>query len=161
MSWLIDRDHSFFGPCPAVVGSGVQIPHKVLLARGRANPVPGVSYLVIMNFRQIVRRVEIQDMNVEASDGAQQRVGRDYAVTLACNQPCARVGQVLLRIENIDRGALTSRGLAPYALERDGGCAYFGLCRRERYLRSFIAHPCAGGCGSCLVSDLFEHHAAL
>src|SRR5882724_3382235 len=100
-------------------------------------------------------------MNVEASDSAQQRVRRDHAITLACNQPGAGVGQILLRIENIDRGALTSRGLAPYALERDSGGAYFGLCRRERYLRSFIARPCAGDRGSRLISDLFEHHPAL
>ena len=39
----------------------------------------------------------------------------------------ARVGQVLLGIENVDRGALSSGGLAPHPLESDAGCAHFGL----------------------------------
>ena len=83
--------------------------------------MPGVSHLMIMNFRQVVRRVEIQDVNVEASDSAQQRVRCDYAITLACNQPGAGAGEILLGVENVDCGTLTSGGLAPYALERNGG----------------------------------------
>src|ERR1700686_1537655 len=44
--------------CPTLAGSGERAVHG-LLTRRRANSMPGISYLVIMNFRQIVRRVEI------------------------------------------------------------------------------------------------------
>jgi len=86
-------------------------------------------------------------MNVETADGAQQRVGRNHAVTLALNEPGAGVGQILLRIEHIDRGALSAGGLTPERPGGDAGRAHFNALGRavSATLRTFIAHPARWG----------------
>lgn len=58
-------------------------PHEVLLTGRCANPVPCISHLVIVDFRQIVRGVEIENMDIEATDSAEQRIGCNNPVPLA------------------------------------------------------------------------------
>jgi hypothetical protein len=60
---------SVLGPHPFRT-NGPHIVQTMLLARRRANAVPGIAHLMIVKLGQIVRRVEIEDMNVEAADGA-------------------------------------------------------------------------------------------
>src|SRR6516162_1944690 len=59
----------------------------VLLTGRRTKPVPGIPHLVIMNFGQIVRRIELEDLDIEPAHRTQQRVGGDHPVALALNQP--------------------------------------------------------------------------
>src|ERR1700730_9938682 len=58
-----------------------------LLPRRRAQAVPGVAHLVIVDLGQIVRRIERKGFDVEPTDGAEQRVGGDHPVALGADQP--------------------------------------------------------------------------
>src|ERR1700686_4415729 len=83
---------------------------RILLPGGRAKAVPGVAHLMVVDLRQIVRRVERQRLDVEPADGAEQRVGGDHAIALRADQPRLRRNQILLRVQHVDRGALATGG---------------------------------------------------
>jgi len=51
-----------------------------LLPRRRPQAVPGVAHLMVVHFRQIIRRVEAEILDVEPADRAQQGIGGDHAV---------------------------------------------------------------------------------
>src|SRR5450755_4933459 len=87
------------------------------LPRRRAQAVPGVAHLMVMYFRQIVRRVERERLDVEPADGAEQGVGGDDAVALCADQPRLGRDQVLLRVQHVDRGALAALRLLGDALK--------------------------------------------
>src|SRR5262249_56564454 len=77
-----------------------------LLPRRRAQAVPGIAHLVVVDLGRIVRGVEAERLDVEPSDGAEQRIGGDHAVSLRADQPRARGREVLLRVEDLKRRAL-------------------------------------------------------
>src|SRR5262249_15516526 len=60
-----------------------------LLPRRRAQAVPGIAHLVVVDLRRIVRGVEAERLDVEAPGGAEQRIGGDHAVALRADQPRA------------------------------------------------------------------------
>jgi FAD/FMN-containing dehydrogenase len=51
-----------------------------LLPRRRPQAVPGVAHLMVVHFRQIIRRVEAEILDVEPADRAEQGIGGDHAV---------------------------------------------------------------------------------
>jgi len=51
-----------------------------LLSRWRPQAVPGIAHLMVVHFRQIIRRVESEILDVEPADRAQQGIGGDHAV---------------------------------------------------------------------------------
>src|SRR6188768_1614182 len=87
-----------------------------LLAGWRPQAVPGVAHLMIVHFRQIVRRVEAEVLDVEPADCTEQGVGGDRAVALRADQPRLCEDQVLRRVQDVDRGALAAGRLALHAL---------------------------------------------
>lgn len=58
-------------------------------------------------------------MDVKPANGAQQRVGGDHPVTLSQNEPGPGCGQILLRVEDVDRRTLSACRLTPDSLQRD------------------------------------------
>ncbi len=78
--------------------------------------MPGVPHLMIVNFRQIVRRVETERADIEAANCTQECVGCNYAIALRQNLAGARCGKILLGIKHVDGGALSRLRLAPHAL---------------------------------------------
>src|SRR5215475_4462610 len=74
----------------------------VSLSRRRPQAMPGIPDLVIVNLGKIVRRVQVEVVDVEPANGAQQRVGRNHPVALRRDLPGPCVGQVLLGVEHVD-----------------------------------------------------------
>src|SRR5262249_27684946 len=72
-----------------------------LLPRWRAQAVPGIAHLVVVDLGRIVRGVKAERLDVEPSDGAEQRIGGDHAVPLRADQPRARGREVLLGVEDL------------------------------------------------------------
>src|SRR5262249_35030115 len=107
-----------------------------LLPRRRAQAVPGIAHLVVVDLRRIVRGVEAERLDVEAPGGAEQRIGGDHAVALRADQPRAGGREVLLRVENLERRALARLRFLLHAGERDGGRAYLRFRGGERNLCS-------------------------
>ena len=97
----------------------------MLLPRRRAQSMPGVADLLVMHFRQIVRRIERQRLDVEPADGAEQRIGGDHAIALRADQPRFGRNQIGLRVQDVDRGALPALRLLADALQRNGRRAHF------------------------------------
>src|SRR5450631_18196 len=93
------------------------------LSGRRAQPVPGVTHLMVVYFRQVIRRVERQRLDVEPADRAEQGVGGDHAIALRADQPCLRGNQVLLRVQHVDRGALAALRLLLHALDSEAATA--------------------------------------
>src|SRR5437660_1299817 len=62
-----------------------------LLPRRGAQSVPGVADLMVVDLGRIVRSIEAERLDVEAPDGAEQRIGGDHAVPLGADQPRAAV----------------------------------------------------------------------
>src|SRR5262245_14531825 len=87
-----------------------------LLTRWRPQPVPGVADLVVMHVGRIIGRVEVEGVDIQPSDCAEERIGRDDPVALGRDLAGAGVGQILLRIEDIDGGALSALRLSPHPL---------------------------------------------
>src|SRR4029079_11781728 len=79
-----------------------------LLPRRRPQAVPGVAHLMVVHFRQIIRRVEAEILDVEPADRAEQGIGGDHAVALRADQPGLGQNQVLLRVQDVDGGALAA-----------------------------------------------------
>src|SRR6266436_1328858 len=57
-----------------------------LLPCRRAQAVPGIAHLMVVDLRRIVRGVEAERLDVEAPGGAEQRIGGDHAVALCADQ---------------------------------------------------------------------------
>src|SRR5215203_4492310 len=51
-----------------------------LLPRRRTQSVPGVAHLMVMHFGQVIRRVQVERLDVEPADGGKQGIGGDHAV---------------------------------------------------------------------------------
>src|SRR5215216_914742 len=132
-----------------------------LLPRWRPQAVPGIANLVVVHFRQIIRRVEAEVLDVEPADGAEQGVGGDHAVALRADQTGLGQNQVLLRVQDVDGGALAAGRLPLNALQGDGCGADFGFGCGDRNLGAFVGDPGADRGGAGLVAELVEHQAAL
>ena len=65
--------------------------------------MPCIAHLVIIYFGQIVGAVEAERADVKAADCTQQCIGCNYAVALRENLARACGGEILLRIEDIER----------------------------------------------------------
>src|SRR5262249_8449962 len=125
-----------------------------LLPRRRAQAVPGIAHLVVVDLGRIVRGVEAERLDVEPSDGAEQRIGGDHAVPLRADQPRARGREVLLRVEDLKRRALAGLRFLLHAGERDSG----GPPRR---LRPLEGAPGLRNRGLGLIADELQHDAGL
>src|SRR5262252_4665469 len=112
-----------------------------LLSFWRAQAVPGIAHLVVVDLGRIVWGVEAERLDVEPSDGAEQRIGGDHAVPLRADQPRARGREVLLRVEDLKRRALARLRFLLHAGERDGGRAHLRFRGGERNLRSLEGDP--------------------
>jgi len=96
--------------------------------------VPCVAHLVVMNFGQIIRRVQIEGMHIEPSDRAQQRIGCDHPVVLG--RDCLVLALVrsccALRTSIVVRCPPAASRRTPRSAT--SAAAHFGLRRRERDL---------------------------
>jgi hypothetical protein len=116
---------------------------------------------MIVQFRQIVRRVERQRLDVEPADGAEQGIGSNHAIALRADQPRLRRNQIGLRVQDVDRGALAARGFLADALQRDRRRPHLGFRCRYRDLGAFIGDPGADCGGAGLTADMIQHLPAL
>ena len=123
--------------------------------------MPGITHLVVMDLRQIVRRMQAERFDVETADRAKQRVGGDHAIALRADQSRLGRHQILLRVEHVHGGALAALRLLADAIECDGSRAHFGFRRTDRGPRTFVGDPCGDGGGARLIADLLQHQAAL
>ena len=62
-----------------------------------------------------------QDLRRRRAGRRQHRIGRDHPVALRGDQRDARIDQILLGIEHVERGALADAGFLAHAVERDLG----------------------------------------
>ena len=132
-----------------------------LLTRGCSQTVPGVPHLVIMDVRQVIRRVEVERVHVKPTDRTQERIGRNDAVSLRHDLPGARIGQVLLSVQDIDSGALAALRFTPDPLKRHICRTHLGFGRAERDLGALIGYPGTNYRSAGLIPDLLEDKAAL
>ena len=96
--------------------------------------MPCIPHLMVMNLRQIVRGIQIQDVHVQASNRTQERVGRDHPIPLSQNQPGAGIGQILLGVEDVDGCALSSLRFPTNPPKRYFGRMHLGFGGRQRDL---------------------------
>src|SRR6516165_9964717 len=132
-----------------------------LLARRRAQSVPGVADLMVVDFGRVVRGVEAERLDVEAADGAEQRISGDHPVSLGADQPRPGGGEVLLRVEYVKRRTLARLRFLLHAGERDAGRAHLRLRGGERNLRPLESDPGAQNRGLGLTADELQHDAGL
>src|SRR6266850_619549 len=118
------KDNRLFAPCTRGGGSSRATKNPgqsgarlmKLLPRRRAQSVPGVTHLMVMHVGQVVRRIEVERLDIEPADGGKQRIGGDHAVAQRADQPRLCRDQILLRVEHVDGGALAAGRLALHAL---------------------------------------------
>src|SRR5262249_12707208 len=92
-----------------------------LSAVGRAHAAPGVAHLLIVNHRVVNLDPEPEDLRRERAGRRQHGVGRNDAIALRGDERHARVDEVLLGIEHVERGALADARFLGHAVERDLG----------------------------------------
>jgi hypothetical protein len=109
-----------------------------LLSRWRTQAVPGVTYLMVVNFGQIVGRIQPESLHVQPADCAKQRIGCDDPISLRADQARFCLYEILLRVQDVDGGALTALGLALDALQGHTCGADFGLGRAYSGLGAFV-----------------------
>src|ERR1700712_3149946 len=131
------------------------------LPRRRPQAVPGVAHLMIMYLRQIVGVIERQRLDVEPAYGAEQGIGSDDPLALGADPPRLCQDQILLRVQDVDRGALAALRFPADALQGNGCGAHFGFGSGDRDLGAFMSDPGAGSGGAGLISDLVEYEPAL
>ena len=73
---------------------------------------------MVMDLRVIVRHGKAKHLRREASDSGQQRVGVHKSVALRHHHGYARIDQLLLGVERVQRGALPEAGLLAHAVQR-------------------------------------------
>src|SRR5262249_36781899 len=112
-----------------------------LLPRRRAQAVPGIAHLVVVDLGRIVRGVEAERLDVESSDESQHCIGGDHAVPWRADQPRARGREALLGVEDLKRRALARLRFLLHAGERDSGGAHLRFRGGERNLRPLEGDP--------------------
>src|SRR5262245_44744648 len=132
-----------------------------LLSRRRAQAVPGIADLVVVDLGRIVRGVEAERLDVEPSDGAEQRIGGDHAVALRADQSRTGGREVLLGVEDLKRRALARLRFLLHAGKRDSGGAHLRFRGGERNLCPLEGDPGAQNRGLGLIADEFQHDAGL
>src|SRR5215468_2538783 len=88
---------------------------------GRAHAAPGVAHLLIMRDRIVDFDPEPEDLRRQRAGRCQHRVGLHHPIALRGDERHPRVDEVLLRVEHVERGALTHAGLLAHAVERNLG----------------------------------------
>src|SRR5712671_6159313 len=78
---------------------------------GRAHATPGITNLLVMNDRIVDFDLQAEDLRRKAADRRQHRVRRHHPVALGGDKRDARVDEILLRSEHVERGALADAGL--------------------------------------------------
>src|SRR5438477_5869208 len=132
-----------------------------LLSRRRPQAMPGIAHLMVMHFRQIVRRIETEILDVEPANRAEQGIGGDHAVALRADQASLGQNQILLRVQDIEGGTLAAGGLPLHALQGDGGGTDFGFGGGDGNLGAFIGDPGADRGGAGLAANLIQYLSAL
>src|SRR5581483_1812789 len=94
-----------------------------------AHAGPAIADLVVMDAGVVSRHAQAENLRRQAADRRQQRVRRNDPVALGADQRDARIHQFLLRVENIEGGALSHPRLLAHAVERDLGGLHLRLRR--------------------------------
>ena len=76
---------------------------------------------MVVNDRIIDLDLETENLGRQAADCREQRIGRHHAVVLRRDQGDPCIHQILLCIEDVERGALTHASLLAHAVERNLG----------------------------------------
>ena len=107
----------------------------------RAHAGPAVAHLMIVHAGIVGRNVQSDDLGRQASDRGKQGVGSDHPVTLGADQRHACVDQFLLRVEDVERGALADTRLFAHAVERNFRRLHLRLRRIDIGLRCLELAP--------------------
>src|SRR5262245_34429833 len=87
---------------------------------------PAVAHLMVVHDRIVGRNAEPQDLRRQRAGRGQDRVGGHHPVALGGDERAARVDQILLGVEDVERGALADPRFLAYAVERDFGRRHLG-----------------------------------
>src|SRR5215472_7089646 len=98
-----------------------------LRAAGVADACPSIPHLVIVNHGVVDWRRQAQDSWREPAYRRECAIGRDHAVVLRRGQCDAGIDQSLLRVEHVERRALTNPRLFAHAIESHLGRRDLGL----------------------------------
>ena len=94
---------------------------------GGAKANPRVPDLLIMDHWVVDRGGQSQNLRRKSAHRGENVVGRHHPVVLRRDQCDAGIDQSLLRIEYVERGALTHPGLFAHAIESHLGRGDLGL----------------------------------
>src|SRR5262245_29537340 len=92
-----------------------------LPAVGRAHAAPGVAHLLIVSHRVVNLNPEPEVLRRKRAGRRQHSVRRDDAIALRGDERHARIDEILLGIEHVERGALADARFLAHAVERDLG----------------------------------------
>jgi hypothetical protein len=83
-----------------------------------------------VHLRIVDHDIQSQSLHRQSADGRQQRVRRDDAIVLRGHQSHARIHELLLRVENVERGSLPDPRLFANTVERNFSGVHL---RRSRF----------------------------
>ena len=86
---------------------------------GIAQAHPGVAHLLVMHHRVVELDGETKPLHRQCTDRREQGVRGDHAVVLGGDQRNARVHQLLLSVEHVERGPLSNASFLAHTVEGD------------------------------------------
>ena len=97
-----------------------------------------------MNQGIVERNIQSEFRQVQFTDPGQQVIGEDDPVVLRNHQRSARIHQFLLRVEDVEGGALADPCFFAYAVERDLRARHLRLSRENLRLGRLQLSPYGG-----------------
>src|ERR1700676_2856770 len=122
---------------------------------------PRIAHLLIVHLRIVDRDVEAEVLHRQAADRRQERVRGHHTVVLRRDQRHARIDQFLLRVQHVERRALTDARFFAHAIERDFGRIHLRGCGFDLRLGGIQLTPALYHCLPRLVAVDVEVEALL